>query len=226
MCFQAVQRIFEAGSRLLEIERLLNESLIENDWLRDLEKTASARIQAVESRHKSAKVGLMTAERQVKELTAKLDKEINHSCELRAEISDLKAEVDEARAGVQKAKHKAQAYYDQGFEEAVNSFKSQLAQECNKYFLQGWNKALDQARVDDDSELYNLGRRHRPFKMGSSKEPVRQVAKDMKDPEADENPKDPKVAEDSGDPEQIQTNDVQEVEDGSDKDDNIDIISE
>jgi chromosome segregation ATPase len=95
--------------------------------LHDLEKTASTRIQAAESRHKSAEAGLMTAERQVKELTAKLDREINHSCELRAEISDLKAEVDEARAGVQKAEDTAQAYYDQGFEEAVDSLKSQLA---------------------------------------------------------------------------------------------------
>ena len=96
MCFQAVQGIFEVGSRLLETERHLNESLIENDWLRKLEKTASTRIQAAESRHKSAERGLMTAERQVKELTAKLDREINRSCELRVEISNLKAEVDEA----------------------------------------------------------------------------------------------------------------------------------
>ena len=96
MCFQAIQRIFEVGSRLLETERFLIESLVENDQLHDFEKTASTRIQAAESRHKSAEAGLMTAGRQVKELTAKLDREINRSCELRVEISNLKAEVDEA----------------------------------------------------------------------------------------------------------------------------------
>jgi chromosome segregation ATPase len=75
---------------LLETERLLNQSLVENDRLRDLEKSASARIQATESKHKSAEARLMTVERQVVELTAKLDREINRACELRAEIASLK----------------------------------------------------------------------------------------------------------------------------------------
>jgi peptidoglycan hydrolase CwlO-like protein len=92
---------------LLETERLLNESLNENDRLRDLKKTASSRIQAAERNHKSAEAGLKTAKRQVVELTAKLDREINHACELRAEISELKAEVKEARKGVQKAEDAA-----------------------------------------------------------------------------------------------------------------------
>ena len=48
---------------MLETERLLNQSLVENDRLRDLEKSASARIQVAESKHKSAEVGLMIAER-------------------------------------------------------------------------------------------------------------------------------------------------------------------
>jgi hypothetical protein len=43
---------------LIETERLLNESLIKNDRLREIEKTASARIQEVESQHKTAEEGL------------------------------------------------------------------------------------------------------------------------------------------------------------------------
>uniref|UniRef100_A0A2N9IRN8 Uncharacterized protein n=1 Tax=Fagus sylvatica TaxID=28930 RepID=A0A2N9IRN8_FAGSY len=97
----AVQGIFEAGSRLLETERFLNQSLDENDQLKDLEKMASTRIQATKSKHKSVEAGLMTAE-------------------------------------CQKAEDEAQAYYDQGFDEATNSLKSQLTDECNKYFFQGW----------------------------------------------------------------------------------------
>ena len=92
---------------MLETERLFNQSLVENDRLRDLEKSASARIQVAESKHKSAEVGLMTAERQVVELTAKLDREINCACKLRAEISKLKIEMNEARAAVQKAEDEA-----------------------------------------------------------------------------------------------------------------------
>uniref|UniRef100_A0A2N9IWI5 Uncharacterized protein n=1 Tax=Fagus sylvatica TaxID=28930 RepID=A0A2N9IWI5_FAGSY len=119
-----VQGIFKAGSRLLETERLLNQSLVENDRLRDLEKSAFARIQATESKHKSAEAGLMTAKRQVVELTAKLDREIDRACELQAEIGELKTEVNEARAAVQKAEDEAQSYYDQGFDEAASSLKS------------------------------------------------------------------------------------------------------
>ena len=57
-CFQAVQGVFEVGSRLIETEHLLNESLIENDQLRELEKIASARIQEIESQRKIAEEGL------------------------------------------------------------------------------------------------------------------------------------------------------------------------
>ena len=64
---------------MLEIERLLNQSLEENKRLKDLEKSASARIQVAESKHKSAKVDLMTAECQVIELKAKLDGEYKTS---------------------------------------------------------------------------------------------------------------------------------------------------
>ena len=211
---------------MLETERHLNESLIENDWLRKLEKTASTRIQATKSNLKSAaEARLKIAERQVKELTTKLNREISHSCELRTENRELKAEVDEARTGVQKAEDTAQAYYDQGFKEGADFLKSQLAQECNKYFLQGWSLALDQAGVDDDSELYNLGRRHQPFKLDSSEEHKEQATEDLKDPEADEDPKDPEVAERSTVHEQIQTDDIQEVEGGSDKEDTVNVVS-
>uniref|UniRef100_A0A2N9JBB6 Uncharacterized protein n=1 Tax=Fagus sylvatica TaxID=28930 RepID=A0A2N9JBB6_FAGSY len=108
----AVQGMFEAGSRLLENEHLLNQSLEENKWLKDLEKLASVRIQVAESMHKSAEAGLMTAERQ-----------------------------------------------------AANSLKSQLVDECNTFFLQGWHMALDKAGVDDVFELYDLAPRHRPLRV-------------------------------------------------------------
>ncbi len=83
---------------MLETERLLNRSLEENNRLKDLEKTALARIQTTESKHKSAKAGLMTAERQVIELKAKLDREYKTSSQLQVENSKLKNAVDEARA--------------------------------------------------------------------------------------------------------------------------------
>uniref|UniRef100_A0A2N9EGP6 Uncharacterized protein n=1 Tax=Fagus sylvatica TaxID=28930 RepID=A0A2N9EGP6_FAGSY len=67
----AVQGIFEAGYRLMETERLLNESLIKNDRLREVEKNASTRIQEVESQHKTAEEGLQTAECQLVEISAK-----------------------------------------------------------------------------------------------------------------------------------------------------------
>ncbi len=68
---------------------------------------ASARIQAAESMHKSAKASLMTAERQVIELKAKLDREYKTSSQLRVENSGLKDAVDEARAEIQKAEDEA-----------------------------------------------------------------------------------------------------------------------
>jgi chromosome segregation ATPase len=152
MCFRPFKGFFR-----LEIERLLHESLAENDRLRDFEKKASAMIQVAESKHKSAEAGLMTAECQVVELSEKYDREIEHSSKLWGDISALKAEVHEAQVAAHKAEDSAQAYYDQGFDEAANSLKSQLAEKCNKYFIQGWRADLDRARVDDASELYDLG---------------------------------------------------------------------
>jgi hypothetical protein len=66
----------------------------------------------------------MTAERQVVELKAKLDREYKTSSQLRVEVGELKNAVNEAREGAQKAEEEAQAYYDQGFDEAANSLKS------------------------------------------------------------------------------------------------------
>ena len=58
MNFEHPQGVFEVGSRLIETEHLLNESLIENDQLREVEKTAFARIQEIESQRKIAEEGL------------------------------------------------------------------------------------------------------------------------------------------------------------------------
>ena len=58
---------------MIETERLLNESLVENDRLREVEKTASARIQEVEDQHKTAKEGLQTIKCQLVEISAKLE---------------------------------------------------------------------------------------------------------------------------------------------------------
>ena len=69
----------------------------------------------------------------------------------------------------QKADDSAQQYYDQGFDETANSLKSQLKDECDKYFVRGWRAALDRAGVDDGSELYDLGPRCRPFRPASPK---------------------------------------------------------
>ncbi len=61
--------------------------------------------------------------------------------------------------------------------------------------------------------------------MGLSEENVGQAAEDLKDPEVEENPKDFEVTEGSKDHEQIQIEHDQEVEDGSNKEDNMDIVS-
>jgi hypothetical protein len=50
------------SSRLLETERLMREALGENALLKELERTASTRIQAAESNHKSAEAELKSAQ--------------------------------------------------------------------------------------------------------------------------------------------------------------------
>uniref|UniRef100_A0A2N9HF91 Uncharacterized protein n=1 Tax=Fagus sylvatica TaxID=28930 RepID=A0A2N9HF91_FAGSY len=182
---EAVQGIFEAGNRLLETERRLNQSREEIKRLTDFEKSASAKIRAAESAQKSAEA-------------------------VRVENGQLKDALTEAEAKVQKSEEQAQAYYDQGFSEATDSLMSQLKDECNTYFVLGWTKALDNAEVDDASELYDLAWRHRPFGGFCVKgaEPI--LAEDPEMPE-----------DQAGD--QIQAVEPQEGEDGSD-DENIDVI--
>jgi chromosome segregation ATPase len=82
---------------LIETERLLNESLVENDRLREVEKSASARIREVEGQHKTAEEGLQTAECQLVEISAKLERECERSSGFQAEIDKLRAELAEAR---------------------------------------------------------------------------------------------------------------------------------
>ena len=41
--------------------------------------------------------------------------------------------------------------------------REQLKGECNKFFIQGWHKALDSAGVDDDSDLYDLVYTRQPY---------------------------------------------------------------
>ena len=110
--FQSIQGIFEVGSKLLETERLLREALTENALLKKFEKTASTRIQTVESQHKSVEARLMTAERQVRELKVKYDDEFNQVYKLHAENQKLLTDLEAARAEVKKNEDVGQAYYD------------------------------------------------------------------------------------------------------------------
>ena len=81
----------------METERLLNESLVENDRLCEVEKTVSARIREVESQHKTAEEGLQTAECQLVEISAKLEREYDRSSGFQTEIDKLRVELAEAR---------------------------------------------------------------------------------------------------------------------------------
>ena len=122
---------------MVETECLLNESLVENDRLREVEGTASARIREVESQHKTAEEGLQTAECQLVEMSAKLERECERSSGFQVEIDKLKAELAEARQVSSNAENAAQAIYDRGFGDAAGSLKLQLRKECNIYFLKG-----------------------------------------------------------------------------------------
>ena len=213
---------------MLEIKRLLHESLEKNDRLKDFEKKASAMIQAAESKHKSAEAGLMTAECQVVELKAKLDREYQTSSQLWVEVGELKNAVNKAWEGAQKAEEETQAYYDQGFDEAATSLKSQLANECNKHFLQGWRMALDKAGVDDASKLYDLGPRHQPFRVNSPEEREgRASAEGSMDLESHEALREPEATKDLGDPEadgQAPVVEIREGEDDSDGEGTLNVV--
>uniref|UniRef100_A0A2N9E7C8 Uncharacterized protein n=1 Tax=Fagus sylvatica TaxID=28930 RepID=A0A2N9E7C8_FAGSY len=208
----AVQGIFEAGYRLVETERLLNESLVENDRLREVEKTVSARIREVESQHKTAEEGLQTAECQLVEISAKLERECERSSGFQAEIDKLRAELAEARLASSNAENAAQAFYDQGFEEAAGSLRLQLRRECNIYFLKGWVSALEQAAVDNSSDLYVLGRDYRPFDSGTLENLEETNVEVLEDCEATDDPTALETAEVLGHQEQVQTEEVQDVE--------------
>ena len=209
---------------MIETERLLNESLVENDRLREVEKTVSARIREVESQHKTAEEGLQTAECQLVEISAKLEQERDRSSGFQAEIDKLRAELVEARQVSSNAENAAQAFYDQGFKEAVGSLKLQLRRECNIYFLKGWVSALKQAAVDDSSELYVLGRDYRPFDSGTPENLEETNVEVLEDREAVDDPTVLETAEVLGHQERVQTEEVQDVEkDISDKEDNVNV---
>uniref|UniRef100_A0A2N9GX04 Uncharacterized protein n=1 Tax=Fagus sylvatica TaxID=28930 RepID=A0A2N9GX04_FAGSY len=183
----AVQGVFEAGYRLIEAERLLNESLAENDRLREVEKAASARIRE-------------------------------------AEIDKLKAELAEARQVSSDAEKEAQATYDRGFADAAGSLRFQMRRECNINFLKGWALALEQAAVDDESELYVLGRRYRPYDSGTPENLEETNVEVLGGLEAFDGPTVMENAEVFDHQERAQTEEVQDMEKGvSDKEDNVDV---
>uniref|UniRef100_A0A2N9G3B9 Uncharacterized protein n=1 Tax=Fagus sylvatica TaxID=28930 RepID=A0A2N9G3B9_FAGSY len=169
----------------------------------------------------------------VTKLEKKLDWEFTSSSQLQVENSELKDAITEAQAKVQKAEDEAQSYYDQGFNEAADSLQSQLRDECNKFFIQGWHKALDKAGVDDASELYDLAQRHRPYKDLVPEERDGEAGEDAAEDsmvpgsyEVLNEPKlvdDPEMALDLVD-DRIQTVEFQEGEDDSDVEENIDVV--
>ena len=234
--FQAVQGIFEAGDRLLETERRLNRSAEEIKRLKELESSSSVRIRAAESAQRSAEAGLLNLQNQLTELQRQLDSEYKSASQVRIENSQLKDALTEADAKVIRVEEQAQAYYDQGFNEASDSLSSQLKDECNKYFIQGWHKALDRAGVDDNSELYDLTYTRQPFGARVPEECNELEAGEdtIGDPTVPGSHKalsehvladDLKVTEDRPD-DQIHTAEFQEGEEDSDVDETIDVVDQ
>jgi hypothetical protein len=208
---------------LIEAERLLNESLVENDRLREVEKTASARIREVEDQHKTAEEGLQRTECQLVEISAKLERECERSSGFQAEIDKLRAELADARRVSSEAENVAQAVYDRGFADAAGSLKLQLRRECNIYFLKGWASALEQAAVDDSSELYVLGRHFRPFDNATPENLEEMNVEVLEDREAVDDPTALETTEVFDHQERTQTEEVQDVEKGtSDKEGDVD----
>jgi hypothetical protein len=192
--------------------------------LREVEKTASARIREVESQHKSAEEGLQKAECQLVEMSAKLKRECDLSGGLQAEIDKLKAELAEARQVSSDAEKEAQATYDRGFADAAGSLRFQMRRECNINFLKGWALALEQAAVDDESELYVLGRRYRPYDSGTPENLEETNVEVLGGLEAFDGPTVMENAEVFDHQERAQTEEVQDMEKGvSDKEDNVDV---
>jgi uncharacterized protein involved in exopolysaccharide biosynthesis len=75
--------------------------------LREVERTASARIQEVEGQYKSVEEGLQTAESQLVEISAKLERECDRSSGFQAEIDRLKTELAESRLAAHNAENAA-----------------------------------------------------------------------------------------------------------------------
>ena len=107
------------------------------------EKNALAAAQMVENGRKGVEAGLLSSERQITEWSEKYDRELERSSILWGNINALEDKLSEVWAALQKAEDSAQSYYDQGFDEAATSLQSQLKEECNKHFIQGWHAALD-----------------------------------------------------------------------------------
>jgi regulator of replication initiation timing len=215
----------------LETERRLNLSTDEIKRLKDLESSASVRIRAAESAQKSAEAGLLNLQNQVAELQRKLDAEYKSASQVRIENSQLKEALAEAEVRAEKG---AQAYYDQGVNQASQDLRYQLRGECNKYFVQGWHQALDNAGVDDDSDLYDLVYSRQPYEVLVPEEGKELVAGEgaagdpavLGSPEALSEPvlvDDTKAAEDRPD-DQTPAAKSQEGEEGSDVDENIDVV--
>jgi regulator of replication initiation timing len=215
----------------LETERRLNLSTDEIKRLKDLESSASVRIRAAESAQKSAEAGLLNLQNQVAELQRKLDAEYKSASQVRIENSQLKEALTEAEVRADKG---AQAYYDQGVNQASQDLRYQLRGECNKYFVQGWHQALDNAGVDDDSDLYDLAYSRQPYEVSVPEEGNELVAGEgaAGDPAVPGSPEalsepvlvdDTKAAEDRPD-DQTPAAESQEREEGSDVDETIDVV--
>uniref|UniRef100_A0A2N9F6N5 Transposase (putative) gypsy type domain-containing protein n=1 Tax=Fagus sylvatica TaxID=28930 RepID=A0A2N9F6N5_FAGSY len=195
----AVQGIFEAGNRLLETERRLNLSTDEIKRLKDLESSASVRIRAAESAQKSAEAGLLNLQNQVAELQRKLDTEHKSASQVRIENSQLKEALAEAEVRADKG---AQAYYDQGVNQASQDLRYQLRGECNKFLCPEEGNELEAGEgVAGD-----------PTVLGSPEALSEPVLVD-----------DTKAAEDRPD-DQIPAAESQEGEEGSDVDETIDVV--
>ena len=218
----------------METERRLNRSAEEIKRLKDLESSASVKIHAAESAQKSAEAGLLNLQNQVAELHRKLDSEYKSASQVRIENSQLKEALTEAEAKGVKVEQRAQAYYDEGFDQASVSLSAQLKGKCNKYFVKGWHKALDNAGVDDDSELYDLTYTRQPFEdpvpeEGNELEAGEDATGDPTVPGSHETlsepalADDPKLTEDRPD-DQLHTAESQERGESSDVDETIDVV--
>jgi uncharacterized protein YbcI len=140
------------------------------------------------------------------------------------EINRLKTELNESQLTVHNLENAAQAYYDQGFEEATESLKFQLRRECNIFFLKGWVSALEQAMVNDNSELYALGREYQPYKAGTPENLEEAVVEDLKGSEVADERMVHEAVEVSRQEEQVRVEEIQDVEkDISVKEDNANV---